>query len=222
MDKFCVFRGVTPTSLRRQTLTCIAQSGRHLFAGSSQATISVFTMFDECERDDVHACSTPGASKLYCLQITLKLPPLLMSSGMPPAVTALQCSGYSYSFTHLWAADSTGQLTVWFVPEYGLEFQPAKTWKAHAGSINAMASTWKHMITVGDDGMLLVYELDTLALIRRLDVQEWCIYRNLLTRPDIPRRLKCLSIQEDQQEGGMMAVGTNYGDVIVMSIGRYV
>jgi len=87
MDKFKLYRSVSPTSLRRQTLTCVTQSGRHLFLGSSQATVGVFTMFEECEREDVHSCSTPGASKMYCLQITLKLPPLLMSSGQPPSVT---------------------------------------------------------------------------------------------------------------------------------------
>ena len=78
------------------------------------------------------------------------------------------------------------------------------------------------MITVGDDGLLLIYELDSLALIRRLDLLEWCNYRGMLARPDIARRIKCLSIEENQEEGGMMVVGTNYGDVIVMSIGRFV
>ena len=68
----------------------------------------------------------------------------------------------------------------------------------------------------------MVYELESLARIRRLDVSEWCISRQLLSRPDIPRRLKCISVQEDQEEGGMVAVGTNYGDIIVFSIGRMV
>ena len=200
----------------------MTQSGRHIFAGTSAAQVCVMTKFDQCERDDVHGCNTPGADKSYCLQVTLKLPPLLMTSGQPPAVTAMKCTGYDYTFTHLWAADATGQLTVWFVPDYGIEFQPAKTWKGHKGSVNALASTWKHMVTVGDDGILLLYELDTLVLVRRLDVQEWCNFRNLLPRPDIPRRMKSICIQEDQESGGMMVLGTNYGDVIVMSIGRYV
>ena len=112
--------------------------------------------------------------------------------------------------------------SVWFVPDYGLEFQPARTWKAHKGAVNAIASTWRHMLSVGDDGVLMVYELESLARIRRLDVREWCVSRQLLSRPDIPRRLKCISVQEDQEEGGMVAVGTNYGDIVVFSIGRMV
>jgi len=111
---------------------------------------------------------------------------------------------------------------VWFVPEEGLEFLPAKTWKAHKGAINAMSATWKHMITISDDGFLLLYELDSLHLIRRLNVLEWCSFKGLISRPDIPRKLKCIDVVEDQEEGGMMVVGTQYGDVVVMSIGRLV
>lgn len=213
---------MAPTILRRQTISCLTQSGRHLFAGTSSAQICIFSKFDRCERDDIHGCNTPKADKTYCLQVILKLPPLLMSSGQPAPVTALRCTGYDYTFTHLWAADATGQLTVWFVPEEGIEFLPAKTWKGHRVAVTAMAPTWKHMCTVGDDGVLLLYELDTLALIRRMDLREWCNAKGLLPRPDIPRRIKCIDIQEDQESGGMMVVGTNYGDIIVMSIGRYV
>ena len=79
--------------------------------------MAVFTKFNECERDDVHDCSTPKTNKSYCLQVTLKLPPKYMPGDSISMVSAINCCGPNYMFTHLWAGDSTGQMTVWFVPE---------------------------------------------------------------------------------------------------------
>ena len=135
-------------------------------------------------------------------------------------VSAINCCGPNYMFTHLWAGDSTGQMTVWFVPEEGLDFIPAKTWKAHDGTIRSMKSTWKHMISIGDDGNMILHELGSLIMQRRLNFNDWCA--DIMLRPDIPRRLKCMSIVENEEEGGNMLVGTNYGDVFVISIGREV
>jgi hypothetical protein len=64
IDTYRPYRAIIPPSLRRTSFTCISQSGRHLFAGTSAACVMVFTKFEECERDDVHACSTPGTSLL--------------------------------------------------------------------------------------------------------------------------------------------------------------
>ena len=59
--------------------------------------------------------------------------------------------------------------TVWFTPDTGIEFLPCKTWRAHTGAVNAMETTWKHMVTAADDGVILLYELGTLLLQRKID-----------------------------------------------------
>lgn len=220
MDKHKIVASVTSPQLRRLSIQCMSQSERHLFCGTSGSTICVFSKFNECERDDVHSCSTPNANKSYCLQVTLKLPPKYTPSGHLSMVSAICCTGPNYALTHLWAGDTTGQCTVWFVPENGLEFVPAKTWRAHEGAVRDMRSTWKHMLTISDDGCLMVHELGSLERQRSLNFNEWCT--EIMARPEIPRKLKCMSIVEDYEEGGNMLVGTSYGDVFVISIGREV
>lgn len=91
--------------------------------------------------------------------------------------------------------------------------------KGHDGSVRGLASTYRHMVTIGDDGKLVLYNLDTFDKIRSLDILEWCNYRNLVEYSTIPRKLTCISIQEDEVNGGLMVVGTSFGEIIVMSIG---
>jgi hypothetical protein len=220
MEKHKIAASVTSPQLRTLSIQSMSQSERHLFCGTSGATIMVFTKFNECERDDVHNCSTPGVNKSYCLQITLKLPAKYMPSAHLSMVQSICCTGPNYTFTHLWAGDSTGQMTVWFVPEDGLEFIPAKTWKAHEGSVRDMRSTWKHMLSIGDDGNLILHELGSLERQRSLNFNTWC--EDIMARPEIPRKLKCMSMIEDYEEGGSMVVGSSYGDVFVITLGREV
>jgi hypothetical protein len=196
----------------------MSQNARHLFCGTTGSTVCVFTKYDVCERDDIHACSTPGSNKAYCLQVSLKLPPMKMPSNNPTIVTAIKCGGPNYSFSHLWAGDSIGQMTVWFVPDDGLDFVPAKTWRAHNGCINAMETTWKHMISVADDGNITLHDLGTLLVVRIINVNVWCA--NIIAKPDIPRKLKCMHIVENYEEGGQMVVGSHYGEVLVIATGR--
>ena len=109
----------------------MSQSERHLFVGTSQATIAVFSKYPVCEREDVHACNIPGRDKSFCMQVTLHLPPVFMDSGAPSSVYGLMCTGYNHSFTHLWAGDSAGQLTIWKVPDEGIFFEPVRSILAH-------------------------------------------------------------------------------------------
>ena len=220
VEKCKLVSSVTNTQLHTLSIQCMSQSVRHLFCGTSGSTVCVFTKFNECERDDIHACSSPNAVKTYCLQLSLKLPPMKMPSDNLTIVTQVKCCGPNYSFTHLWAGDSLGQLTVWFVPDTGLDFIPAKTWRAHQGRINAMDSTWRHMISVGDDHCIRLHDLGNLMAMRSIDLNIWC--KDYMLKPDIPRKVKCLHIAENYEEGGQMAVGTNYGDLYVMAIGRQV
>ena len=188
------------------------------------AQIAIFCKRPICEREDIHSCNIPDKDKAFCLQLTLKLPEILMASGACTTVTGLLCTGLNYAFTHLWASDSSGQLTVWNVPSVGLDFTPAHTVKAHAKAINAMTNTYRHIITVADDGVVKFFDVVNFAKIRSVNVLEWCLYRGLLLdhRPDIARRLKCVHLVENHAEGGTMVVGTSYGDVIMFSLGTSV
>ena len=78
------------------------------------------------------------------------------------------------------------------------------------------------MISAGDDGILAFIDLDGLYITRRLNVQEEAVKRSLSVRPDVPRRLKCVFLTEDAENGGTLIVGTNYGDVYIIGIGTCV
>jgi hypothetical protein len=50
------------------------------------------------------------ADQSYCLQLSLRLPPLTMASGVPVSVTGLICSDtYYQAFAYLWATDNSGR-----------------------------------------------------------------------------------------------------------------
>ena len=181
----------------------------------------IFSKFDHCDRDDIHSCNTPGADKTYCLQISLRLPPKKSLSGNDPAILALGCGGPNYCKTMLFAGDTTGQLTVWTVPESGLDYLPHQTSAVHNGAIRSIEFTWKHAITCGDDGIVLLHELTTLTKIRSIDIRAWALHKNLILEPDIPRRIKCSFIVEDFDIGGSLCIGTSYGEIMIMSLGAY-
>jgi hypothetical protein len=167
----------------------------------------------------VHSCNIRGNDQAYCLQLSLKLPPIQMPSGAPTAVTGLICSDTFYPYSHLWAGDSSGQLTVWHVPQEGLGFMPAHTVKAHNAAISNLVCTQKHAISISDDGYIIFFDLISFDRVRSLDIMEWSSYRGLLGRPDINRKLKCISLEENQTSGGNMAIGTSYGDIIMLPLG---
>lgn len=145
-----------------------------------------------------------------------------MLSGAPASVLGLICVDTAFPFSHLWAGDSTGQLTVWHIPQVGLGFMPAFTVKAHNSAINNLVHTHRHAITISDDGFLSFYDLYNFDRVRSLDLMEWCVYRNLLERPDIPRKIKSIHLQENTITGGNMVIGTSYGDIIMFSLGTTV
>lgn len=159
---------------------------------------------------------------MYCLQISLKLPPNVTASGNPPSVTGLVCTKIGNEFPTLWATDSSGQMTIWYVPSVGLEFQPAYTVKAHRGPITQLVKTWRHMITIGDDGTVKLFDMLTFVRIRTIDVMSMCLERNLFVAPNIHRRLKSASVYENYSTGGYLAVGTSYGDVVMLPLGTTV
>jgi hypothetical protein len=183
----------------------------------------VFSKFNVCERVDVHGCNNPGAQKFHCLQVTLKLPKSVLADGNAPIVSGIACCGPSDNkYGLLWAADTSGRLLVWEVPERGLDFTPLRSWRPHSSAITSLTHTYKHVITCGDDGCLVFYEIQHLVRIRSINIQAWASAKGLMNRPDIPRRLKCMHVSEDPARGGLLTVGTSYGEVVIMSIGSHV
>lgn len=79
--------------------------------------------------------------------------------------------------------------------------------------------TYKHAITIFDDGFVIIYELARFYQIRSIDVRYWAVDKQLLVRPDIHRRIKCAHLEEDHENGGTLALGTSYGEVVVLSLG---
>ena len=157
------------------------------------------------------------------MQKILKLPPYNKTdSGNPPSVTAILCTGPYYVLSHLYAGDSTGQLAVWEVPYEGIDYRAVVYLKVHKGPINALGTTFKHLLSCGDDGMLIFIDLESCNIVRRMDVLAEGVKRGLTPRPDVIRRLKSIFIREDADEGSMVAVGTSYGDIFLISIGTNV
>mmetsp|Transcript_3604 Transcript_3604/g.5616 ORF Transcript_3604/g.5616 Transcript_3604/m.5616 type:complete len:595 (-) Transcript_3604:1566-3350(-) len=222
IQKYVAVRSIQSKAIREATFTRVAQSDRHLFVGTSNATVAVFCKTPHCEREDVHTCNIKGNDQSYCLQISLKLPPITVKSGAPASVTGLICVDIDFPFSHLWAADSSGQLTIWHVPETGLSFIPAHTVKAHEGPINNLLHTHTHAITISDDGYVVFFNMVSFDRIRSLNILEWSVEYDLIKRPDIRRKVKCAHLQEDHENGGNMVVGTSYGDVIMLRLGTTV
>jgi hypothetical protein len=208
--------------LRTSTFTRLAQTQRHLFVGTSTASIAVFSKYNHCEREDIHGCSVHGADQSYCLQVSLKLPERQLESGNAPWVTGLLCPPCGPEFPNLWASDAAGQLTVWRIPLDGLDFAPAFTTLAHNGAINQLTNTWRHVLSIGDDGWLLLHDALSFQRIRSINVMEWSLSRALLPNAHIHRKLKSVHLQENFDSGGQLVVGTSYGDLIFLPLGTTV
>ncbi len=78
------------------------------------------------------------------------------------------------------------------------------------------------MITVGDDGIVKLFDILTFVRIRSIDVMQMCVERQLFVAPNIHRRLKSAHVYENYSTGGYIALGTSYGDVVIMPIGTTV
>lgn len=94
--------------------------------------------------------------------------------------------------------------------------------KAHNGAINDLKCTQRHAITISDDGFIIFYDLYNFDRVRSIDILEWCIYRSLLERPDILRKIKSVHLEENFETGGNLVLGTSYGDIIMLKLGTTV
>lgn len=70
--------------------------------------------------------------------------------------------------------------------------------------------------------MVQLFDVLSFAKIRTIDVQASAVERNLLVAPHIRRRLKCAGVYENYSTGGYLALGTSYGDIIMMPLGTTV
>lgn len=208
--------------------------------------VMVFSLHSVCERDDVHNCwsgvedsqnktdeigivrdnKESSIDRSFCLQITLRLPFVQAENedGNPSCVCTILCSGPNYQQTHLFTGDSSGRLTIWKIPDSGLDFQPVKTWRPHKRHLSDMKSTYKHLITIGEDGLIVFHDLVSLNRIRTINFLEWIIHKQLITdgSEGIPRGLTCMSLVENFETGGTLVVGTSYGELSVIGIGTHV
>jgi hypothetical protein len=78
------------------------------------------------------------------------------------------------------------------------------------------------MISVSDDGFVLIHCIEQWIKIKSINILELAFYRGLIEKPDVFRRIKCMNIREDFVNGGVMAVGTSYGEVMIFNIGTMV
>ena len=204
----------------------------------------VFSLHNICERDDVHNClvaveqapkgpeeigvvhdgSPESVDRAFCLQIILRLPAVQDSSGNSPAVHSMLCCGLNASKSHLYAGDSTGRLTIWEIPETGLDFAPVKSWRPHRQALIDMRHTYKHLLTAGEDGNVVIHSLEKFSKIRSINILDWAIDRGLIYNESqrLPRMLTCMYLAEDSENGGSLAVGTSYGEIVVLGIGTHI
>jgi WD40 repeat protein len=241
-------RMIESKSIRHHSYISLAQTERHLIAGTSDASIFVFSKKNHCERDDVHACSTPGfhTKKTGCLQVALRLPPSIKTeSGAPALVCGMKICwtdpNYSYpaydyetlgpgepgdpnyANMRLYVGDSTGQLTIWTVPEFfGIDYRPVKTNKLHTGTINQIVNTSRHLITLGNDGLLCFIDLKSLIVVRKMDVLKEAVANGVGIAARVNRKLKSAVVREDKERGGELLIGTSLGDVFIIHIGTTV
>jgi WD40 repeat protein len=244
-NKHCPVKSIKPRLLKDNIINSITMTDRHFFCGTSGGTIQVFSKLNVCEREDIHNClvavkdqsdSTEEIGRVvdpnigevidrkWCLQITLRIPNTKDFADCTPMVNVVLCCGPNKSDDLLHCGDSTGRHTIWRIPDKGLDFVPIKTHTPHTRSINIMKNTNTHLITASDDGTMVFMDLVQLTQIRRIDVLQWALDKNLIAddSADIPREIKCLHLMENEIDGGTISVGTNYGEVMLIDIGTTV
>jgi WD40 repeat protein len=259
-NNFDVCDVIEDRTIGKYTYCCVTQSHRHIMAGTTNSKVMIYSKLNHCERTDMHHCSSTNAIKTHCLQVTLSLPDpkailhdesyesprynyTVMDDDTIPSIEAIDCCGYNHSFTHLWVGDSCGRIAIWEVPDSGLEYRPFEIWWAHKGCVRGFCKTWRNLISIGDDGVVLVHCLSSFMKIRSLNVLEWCVDKHLISQPKftskpfeikyISRSLKSLSLSSSNtftltaenaaecHDSFIIAIGTNYGDVILLPVGTY-
>lgn len=161
----------------------------------------------------------------------LTLPPHTKPSGNSPGVTSLLCSGFGLVPKYLVCGDEVGYITVWRIPietQSGLEYTPLKTFQAHSVAINAMVTTSRYLITGCAEGIVNIMSwkeqassLPLLALIRSINLIEWCKPEELFIQKHIRRRIQSmhLNMASEEREDGWLFIGTSYGEIVILNCG---
>ena len=76
-----------------------------------------------------------------------------------------------------------------------IDFRPVKSWQAHIGSINGMCIANNHVITIGDDSIVLLTNINNQDPVKKLDINQYCLSRQLYkNRFKINRKLKSIHL----------------------------
>lgn len=92
-----------------------------------------------------------------------------------------------------------------------------------------MCTTSKYLITAGSDGTLKLFNwveegssLPLLSLIRSIDILIWS-YPNVFQNKNIPRQIVSIHLvysdNSADNDGGIMVLGTSYGEAVVLKCG---
>ena len=126
----------------------------------------------------------------------------------------------NYKNLRLYAGDNTGQLTIWTIPEfYGIDYRPVMTKKIHNGPVNKITNTDNYLITLGDDGVILFFVLESMTKMKSLDVMKWANKSGIAEAPHVKRKIKSVEIEQDDEKGGTMVIGTSFGDLFILYTG---
>ncbi|CAN0153403.1 unnamed protein product [Pylaiella littoralis] len=149
------------------TLQSVTKSDYHLYVGSSNGRIVVYSLGRVCLRPERHRCHLHDEPRWFCEQETLEL-------GREP-VQYMVCGGvggkYKYLFTG--ARDGTIQ-QVWNVPKASFGHTKVCAFREHKRAITALSLTKVHLFSASDEGHVRVWSLGTLCL-QRVVRQEWRI-----------------------------------------------
>lgn len=116
----------------------------------------------------------------------LPSPPYYSSAGRRCCCRETRLRGCVFLFSHL----SIPSFLRTALPQ-GIDFVPTRSWQAHGAAINGMLTCEHHMVTISDDGYVLVSGLWKFAPVKRFDMTAACIEEGLLTtRSSVRRRLK--------------------------------
>lgn len=97
----------------------------------------------------------------------------------------------------------------------GLEFEILYKFEdGHTLAVNCLCSSWAHLVTGGDDGVLNIYNLYSF---------DWSKCRE--KRLEVNGRVRCISLADEddiEQDVAFLFVGTNKGELSVIRLGGYI
>lgn len=198
---------IEPKDRTSGTLRSVATSDEFLFLGSSNGQIYAYMLERECRRPDRHVCRLPAGPVPYCPQTKFQ--------HGDHVIGALEVGGFHHADDLLFSGSWDGSVWVWAIPEEGLEFEILYKFEdGHTLAVNCLCSSWAHLVTGGDDGVLNIYNLYSF---------DWSKCRE--KRLEVNGRVRCISLADEddiEQDVAFLFVGTNKGELSVIRLGGYI